>query len=105
MLINGKYLENITCPRCRWRHPAELSCTGAAAHADAARCKDAEIDAQFAAPFPGLPGVELFVVKHYSGDERPTLKGNGFDGLEIGESREEAEEFVAWLNERLAKAA
>lgn len=38
--------------------------------------------------------MEPFVVKHYSADERPTLKGNGFDGLEIGETREEAEEFI-----------
>lgn len=44
---------------------------------------------------------EPFSVKFYSGDERPTLKGNGFDGLEIGETREEAESFVKWLNDRL----
>lgn len=24
-------------------------------------------------------------MKHYSADERPTVKGNGFDGIEIGE--------------------
>jgi hypothetical protein len=29
--------------------------------------------------------IEPFVVKHYSSDERPSIKGNGFDGLEIGE--------------------
>ena len=42
--------------------------------------------------------MEPFVVKHYSDDERPTIKGNGFDGLEIGETREEAEVFVSWVN-------
>ena len=46
----------------------------------------------------GMP----FAIKHYTADLRPTIKGNGFDGLEIGESREEAEEFVAWVNARIA---
>jgi hypothetical protein len=46
------------------------------------------------------PQPEPFVVKHYTADLRPTIKGNGFDGLEIGISREEAEEFVAWVNAR-----
>jgi hypothetical protein len=45
---------------------------------------------------------ELFVVRHYVADERPIIKGNGFDGLTIGEDREEAEQFVAWVNARLA---
>jgi hypothetical protein len=45
---------------------------------------------------------ELFVVRHYGDDERPSIKGNGFDGLTIGEDREEAEQFVAWVNARLA---
>ena len=45
----------------------------------------------------GMP----FVIKHYTADLRPTIKGNGFDGLEIGISREEAEEFVAWVNARI----
>lgn len=47
--------------------------------------------------------MEPFVVKHYSADERPTLKGNGFDGLEIGETREEAEEFVDQINRLIAQ--
>ena len=51
------------------------------------------------------PRPEPFVVKHYTADLRPTIKGNGFDGLEIGESREEAEEFVAWVNARIAALA
>jgi hypothetical protein len=46
--------------------------------------------------------IEPFIVKHYSSDKRPSIKGNGFDGLEIGEDRAEAEEFVSWLNARLA---
>lgn len=45
---------------------------------------------------------EPFVVKHYSGDERPIIKGNGFDGLEIGQDREEAQAFADWVNARLA---
>jgi hypothetical protein len=39
-----------------------------------------------------------FVVKQYVGDGRPSIKGNGFDGLEIGYTREEADEFIAWVN-------
>lgn len=46
--------------------------------------------------------IEPFFVKHYSGDERPTLKGNGFDGLEVGKDREEAEAFVAFINSAVA---
>jgi hypothetical protein len=42
--------------------------------------------------------VETFVVKHYSSDERPIIKGNGFDGLEVGEDREQAEEFITFVN-------
>ncbi len=42
--------------------------------------------------------MEKFIVKHYSEDKRPTIKGNGFDGLEIGEYRDGAEEFVNFIN-------
>ena len=42
--------------------------------------------------------MEPFIVKHYSEDERPIIKGNGFDGLEIGGDREEAQEFVDFVN-------
>lgn len=49
----------------------------------------------------GTDEVEPFVVRHYTSDERPTIKGNGFDGLEVGETREDAETFVAWLNAAL----
>ena len=52
-----------------------------------------------------LPPVEPFVVKHYTSDEYPSIKGNGFDGLRVGDDRQEAEEFVAWVNRRLAAPA
>jgi len=52
-------------------------------------------------PMPESKKPHPFVVKHYSSDERPMIKGNGFDGLEIGENRQEAEEFIAWINERI----
>lgn len=42
--------------------------------------------------------MEKFVVKHYTDDEHPIIKGNGFDGLVIGEDREEAQEFVNYIN-------
>lgn len=45
--------------------------------------------------------VDPFVVKHYASDERPSIKGNGFDGLEIGQDRQDAEEFVAWVNAQI----
>lgn len=51
---------------------------------------------------PEKPKIEPFVVRHYAGDERPIIKGNGFDGLEIGECREEAQHFVDWINAALA---
>jgi len=53
------------------------------------------------AAVPARP-VEPFVVKHYTSEDRPIIKGNGFDGLAVGEDREEAENFVAWLNAALA---
>ena len=39
-----------------------------------------------------------FVVKHYASDKYPSIKGNGFDGLQIGEDREEAEAFINFVN-------
>jgi hypothetical protein len=48
-----------------------------------------------------LQEAHPFVVRHYTNDERPSIKGNGFDGLEIGEDRQEAEEFIAWINKRI----
>lgn len=42
--------------------------------------------------------AEKFIVKHYCGEEQPIVKGNGFDGLPIGESKEEAEEFISFIN-------
>ncbi len=42
--------------------------------------------------------TEPFVVKQYSSNERPIIKGNGFDGLEIGNDRAEAVQFVAFIN-------
>lgn len=50
-----------------------------------------------------LQEVHPFVVRHYTDDERPSIKGNGFDGLEIGEDRQEAEEFIAWINKRICR--
>ena len=47
--------------------------------------------------------IEPFVVRHYVGEEHPVIKGNGFDGLVVGTSREEAQEFVDWLNKILTE--
>jgi hypothetical protein len=56
----------------------------------------------YAKESPAAP-PEPFVVRCYSADDRPSVKGNGFDGLEIGEYREEAEEFISWVNARLSQ--
>ena len=48
---------------------------------------------------------EEFVVRHYSADDRPTIKGNGFDGLQVGEDRQEAQEFVDYVNKLAARLA
>jgi hypothetical protein len=42
--------------------------------------------------------MEKFIIKHYAEDPHPTLKGNGFDGLVIGDYRKEAEEFIEFVN-------
>jgi len=46
--------------------------------------------------------IEPFIVKHYSSDDNPIIKGNSFDGLIVGEDREEAEEFINFINANLA---
>ena len=47
--------------------------------------------------------IDKFIIKQYE-NERPIIKGNGFDGLEIGYNREEAEEFINFINTLVAKA-
>jgi hypothetical protein len=51
---------------------------------------------------PAKPAPHPFVVKHYIYEDRPTIKGNGFDGLEIGVDRKDAEEFIEWVNARIS---
>ena len=50
------------------------------------------------------PPPEPFVVRFYASDHYPSIKGNGFDGLQVGEDREEAEEFIAWVNKHCTMA-
>ena len=40
MLVNDKWHDNITCPRCRFRHPPGIECTEASAMADGNRRQD-----------------------------------------------------------------
>ena len=47
--------------------------------------------------------MEKLTIKHYSSDERPIVKGHGFDGLEIGEDREEAEKFIDFINKLISQ--
>ena len=42
--------------------------------------------------------LEKFEVKHYTDSPHPCIKGNGFDGLTIGDYRDQAEEFVLFMN-------
>ena len=49
-------------------------------------------------------GKEVFVVKHYSEDAHPTIKGYGFDGLIIGETRHEAEDFIKFVNNLISNS-
>lgn len=43
-----------------------------------------------------------FTVKCYCG-ENPIIKGNGFDGLNVGDNREDAEEFIEFVNNLIKK--
>jgi hypothetical protein len=52
--------------------------------------------------YRGEVKMESFVVKHYNEQAHPSIKGNGFDGLVIGEYREEAETFIKFVNELIA---
>lgn len=48
------------------------------------------------------PDIELFSVKQY--DDVCVAKGNGFDGQELGEIREDAEDFIGFVNRCISKA-
>ena len=48
------------------------------------------------------PEIEPFIVKQY--DEKCIVKGNGFDGQELGADREDANEFIGFVNRAIAKA-
>ena len=49
--------------------------------------------------------AEHFIVKFYTADEGPTIKGNGFDGTRVGDDRQDAEELTTWVNARLDRIA
>ena len=49
--------------------------------------------------------MEKFVVKHYADEAHPSIKGNGFDGLVVGEYREEAEKFIEFVNNLMVRTA
>jgi len=42
--------------------------------------------------------MENFIVKHYGDTAHPVVKGHGFDGLTIGDYREEANDFIEYIN-------
>lgn len=77
--------------------PTGGSVTVAAPSTEAAITGDTHADGS-----PAHNPIEPFVVKHYGEEPHPCIKGNGFDGLVLGNYREEAEEFVRWINERLS---
>lgn len=43
--------------------------------------------------------MEKFIIKHYADTPHPIIKGNGFDGTVIGDFRDEAEDFINFVNE------
>jgi hypothetical protein len=43
MMIHGTWFENITCPKCRYRHPALITCSYAAELAAAERAKAQDV--------------------------------------------------------------
>lgn len=45
--------------------------------------------------------MQKFIVKCYEGDNNPTVKGNGLDGTILGDSREDAEEFLSPINKMI----
>lgn len=105
--------QRCTCPSgdgsLRWPcpvHPPEAQPPSAPVGVDEPSLM-ARLDAihrqVFGKPYPAPVGVVGFVVRHYTEDEGPTIKGNGFDGLRIGEDRDEAEEFIHWVNAALAQ--
>ena len=47
--------------------------------------------------------MEHFAVKHYSDEPHPSIKGNGFDGLVVGNYREEAERFIGFVNNLMGR--
>lgn len=44
--------------------------------------------------------MEYFAVKHYTSEKHPFIIGNGFQ-IEIAESRNEAEEFINFVNSQI----
>lgn len=42
--------------------------------------------------------LEEFVIKNYVGHDRPIIKLNNLDELEIGDNQEEGQEFVDFVN-------
>jgi hypothetical protein len=58
-----------------------------------------------ASPAPAPSHPEPFDVRRFSTDARPFIRGNGFDGLELGENLEEANKFISWINARLSLLA
>lgn len=48
------------------------------------------------------PDIEPFVVKQY--DDVCIVKGNGFDGQELGTERDDAEDFIGFVNRLIYKA-
>lgn len=48
-----------------------------------------------------MKAIEPFVIKHYTGDDFPSIKGNGLY-MHLATEREDAEEYAEHLNKLLA---
>jgi hypothetical protein len=42
--------------------------------------------------------MDKFIVRHYVSDKHSIIKGNGFDGTTVGDEREDAEDFIGFIN-------
>ena len=68
MMVNGKWMDNITCPRCRFRHPSELTCEEARLAAQEGKGSPEE-------PLPPIPEE----VSHVAQWQELTTRARNFD--------------------------
>jgi hypothetical protein len=61
MLVNGVYMPNITCTKCRFRHPAGLTCKAAAEAAAANRAEEKRAEIKHFSDFNESKSMLLYL--------------------------------------------